>query len=147
MNYAKIQTRNGERNVQRDLSAISFNVAAVSLGAGASETVTINTESDSRFIWLKTAYSVNGGVSSSPTTFVIPSMTVQIIDSGSGRTLFQRPLQISSMAGHMGLPFVNALPRTFSPNSAIQVLFTNTSSATAYGGVSLIMHGYKEWDL
>lgn len=123
------------------------NIASVdSLAAGASQSVNVNIDADSEFVLLKMAYFADiAGAAQTEGTQVVPLVTVELVDSGSGRYLQSAPVPIDSTAGRGELPFVLPVPRSFSPNSTIRVTFTNYSNATTYTNLKLAMIGYKEF--
>jgi len=136
--------KGGQMRVSRDLYTYQTKVA--SLAAGATTTVTIDIEADSSFIWLKTTFSITGGITHTRDTVQIPALTVQINDTGSGRLLQQQPVLVGDMAGNGELPFILPVPRTFKPKSTMQVTFIN-NSPDQYIDFSLVFHGYKQWKL
>lgn len=76
----------------------------------------------------------------------IPLCTLQMVDTGSGRQLFQNPAPIEAIFGNGQLPFILPLNRIFMPSSVIQMTLTNFSAATTYS-VRLQLIGMKVFDL
>lgn len=125
-------------------------VAAISstLNAAASATVNVNIEADANFTWVKSAvFASLAGAAQTNATAVLPQVTVQIQDSGSGRLLQNVPVPISSIAGNGQLPFVLPVPRLFKARSTIGVTFANGSAAENYSVLRLAMIGYKTFYL
>lgn len=58
-----------------------------------------------------------------------PPLTIQITDSGTGRTLFSNPTVIWLAAGQMGAPFILQNVRQFKSKTNIQISYTNLSAA------------------
>ena len=83
-----------------------------------------------------------GGAAFTDSTRVIPNVSVQLTDTGSGRQLMQNPIPIPSIFGWGELPYVLDNPRKFDRNSTIQVAFANFDTAIAYN-VRLAFIGYK----
>lgn len=137
--------KGGQIQVSRDLYTYQTKVAT--LAASGTATITIDIEADSSFIWLKTTFSVTANTAATRNTEIIPAVTVQINDTGSGRLLQQEPVQISDMAGSGILPFILPVPRTFKPKSTIQVTFINKDTVAQVVDLSLVFHGYKQWRL
>lgn len=149
MQTAIITDEEGNRIlVQRDIYI--YQAQFLALIPEQDSTITIDIEADSSFVWLKTTYLVNNNVGDlTQETVPVPDLTVQITDTGSGRNLQQAPVQIETMAGTGRLPFILPIPRTFKPKSTIQVTMTNDqpNGGDTYNGISLVMHGYKQWKL
>lgn len=103
----------------------------------------INIEADSDFILQKLSYQADiAAAAFTDSTRPIPNVTVQLIDTGSGRQLMQNPIPIPSFFGTGQLPFILSNPRLFMRNSTIQVAFTNFDAAIAYN-IQLAFIGYK----
>lgn len=121
-----------------------YNADIASLAAGASQSFNINIEADSSFILDKMAFSADiAGAAQTDSSRVIPLVTVQIRDSGSGRLLQSTPVNIASLAGNGELPFVLSQPRVFSASATISITFTNQSAATTYTNLQLSLIGRK----
>ena len=120
-------------------------VLGTALVAGASSNDVINIEADSDFILQKLAYYADiAAATFTDSTRIIPSVTLQIIDTGSGRQLMQNPIPIPSFFGTGQLPFILSNPRLFMRNSTIQVAFTNFDAAAAFN-IQLAFIGYKDY--
>lgn len=121
-----------------------YRAQAAALGAGASQAVTVNIQADSAFILDKmSVFADLAGAAQTDSTRVIPLVTLQITDGGSGRNLQNGPIPLSSIAGNGELPFVLPQPRVFVANSSITFTFTNFSLATTYTNVFLSLIGRK----
>lgn len=139
----------GDEDIKRFMAArrdwYTYEAQALALAAGANATDTINIESDSNFILQKlTAFADLAAAAQTESTRVIPLVSVQLTDTGSGRNLMSNPIPIPSLFGTGALPFVLQNPRIFMRNTTIQVVFTNFSAATAYN-VRLAFSGYKNY--
>lgn len=114
------------------------------LTAGSQATQSISIEADASFVWVKSCFFASlASAAQTDSSRVIPLINVQITDSGSGRNLQSAPVPISCMAGQGELPFILPVPREFKARSTINVTFNNFSTATDYSDVSLLMIGYK----
>ena len=110
---------------------------------GGTDEDVINIEADSVFILEKLSFQADiAGAAFTDSTRVIPNVSVQLTDTGSGRQLMQNPIPIPSIFGWGELPFVLDHPRKFERNSTIQVAFANFDAAVAYN-VRLAFIGYK----
>lgn len=118
-----------------------------SLAPGAVATVNVQVEADSDFEWMKSAFfgisTITGAATF--TTAELPLITVQIQDSGSGRNLFNQPVNVLNICGDGKLPNVLPVARMFRANSNISFSFTNISSATTYSLIQFAMIGRKAW--
>ncbi len=128
-------------NVRRDF--YTYEAEALALAFGGSANDVINIEADSDFIMQKLSFQADiAGAAFTDSTRVIPNISVQLVDTGSGRQLMQNPIPIPSMFGWGELPFVLDNPRKFLRNSTIQVAFTNFDAAVTYN-IRLAFIGYK----
>lgn len=120
-----------------------YDVDFFSLAPGASDNGNIQIQADSDFKWERAAFfaSIAGGAQTL-NTLVMPLITLQMTDTGSGRNLFQTPIPITNVFGTGQLPFVLPLPRIFRARSSITFAVTNTSAATTYD-LNLSLIGYK----
>ena len=120
-----------------------YEAAVVAIATGASVNDVINIEADSDFILQKLTYSADlAGVAQLESTRIVPNVTVQIVDTGSGRQLMQNPIPIPSFFGSGELPFILPNPRLFMRNSTIQIAFTSFEAAVT-PDIELAFIGYK----
>jgi len=115
------------------------------LAAGATANGSIEVQADSDFILQKLNYFADvEAAAQEDATRVIPLVTLQLIDTGSGRNLFESPVAIPSLFGTGELPFVLPIPRVFFARSTIALQVTNFSAGTTYG-LRLSFIGYKAY--
>jgi len=137
--------RNDPENVddfRRDFYIYEAEALAIAPITGTADDV-INIEADSDFILQKMTYEADiAAAAFTFTTNPIPLITVQIIDSGSGRQLMQSPIPVNSFMGDGKLPFYLPNPRKFLRNSTIQIAFANFDAAITYN-IRLAFIGYK----
>ncbi len=120
-----------------------YRASSTALAAAGSDTDQVKIETDANFLWVKSAYQADiAAATQTENTRVLPLITVELLDSGSGRNLQDNPIPIDSMAGRGLLPMVLPIPRLFRANSTISVTFTNFSAATTYN-IYLTLIGYK----
>lgn len=104
----------------------------------------IQIQADSDFKWIKgTTFSDLAGAAQLSGTRVVPLATLQIQDSGTGRSIFQNPIQVSSFFGSGELPFIMPVPYIFKQRSTLQFTIANYSAATDYANVRLSLIGVK----
>lgn len=110
-----------------------YGTASVATLAGGTGTATIQVQADAAFEVQKLAFFADiAGAAQTESTRVLPLVTVQITDQGSGRQLFSVAVPIPAMMGDGRIPFILPTTKVFSANSAIGVDFVNYSAATAY---------------
>lgn len=120
-----------------------YEAEALALAAGANANDIINIEADSDFIMQKMAWQADiAAAAYTDATRPWPSISIQLIDTGSGRQLMQNPIPVTSFMGTGELPFILPNPRKFLRNSTIQIAFTNFDAAVAYN-IRLAFIGYK----
>ena len=123
-----------------------YGIGPLALAPGASGQGSIQIQADSLFQWERAAYYVDiAGAAFTESTRPIPNITIQIVDSGSGRQLFQTAQALPSLFGTGELPFVLPTPRWFKPNSQIQIQLVNFGVGTTYN-VRLSFIGSKVFE-
>ena len=126
---------------RRDFYVYEALTTAIAVGASTNDVIAI--EADSDFICQKLTYEADlAGVAQLSGTRIIPNVSVQITDTGSGRQLMQNPIPIPSIFGSGELPFILPNPRLFMRNSTLQVAFTSFEAA-ATPTIRLSFVGYK----
>lgn len=116
---------------QKDFFAYNLTVSSIAAAAVASSTILI--EADSMFVAQKlTVFATIAGAAVTESTEVLPLVTLQITDQGSGRNLFNQPTAIPTICGSGQRPFILPIPRAFKSNSALLLTFSNYSAATTY---------------
>lgn len=106
---------------------------SISIAGGASSSTSIQIQADAAFELQKLAMFADiAAAVQTESTRVLPLVTIQITDQGSGRQIFSVPVAIPSLFGDGRIPFILPTTKLFSPNSAIQLDFTNFTAATTY---------------
>lgn len=110
---------------------------------GTTVSATYQIEADSYFYMNALSYQADTALANvTHATNIIPLVTIQIFDSGSGRNLMANPVPINCIAAEVGgNPFRLPKPRRFAPTAQITVTFVNYS-AVAYN-ISLCLSGFK----
>lgn len=115
-----------------------------SIAAAASTTNTIQFDIDSVFCWMRTNVFVDiAGAVQTPSSLVVPLVTLQVTDTGSGTNFFNNPIPIGSIAGSGQLPFVLTTPQFVQPAASLQFAYANFSAATTYANLRLQLIGFK----
>ena len=126
-----------------DYYAYNFEVSGLASGASASDSVQI--EASSNFIWVKTSgFADVAAAAQNYDTRVVPLVTIQVTDVGSGRSLFDGPVAWSNVVGWGEIPYMLPIKRKWQANTAIRVDFTNFDAAVTYN-LRLTFSGYKDF--
>lgn len=107
-----------------DFSALAF---------GSSATGNINIQADSDFELQKLCYFADiAAAAQTDDTRVIPLVTINITDSGSGRFLSSDAVPVTSIFGTGQIPFILPTPKIFDARATISIEVANFSAATTY---------------
>ena len=124
----------------------SYTVFFDDLANGTTQNGNIQIQADSDFKWIKGEYFADiAGAAQTADSLVVPLVTVQITDSGSGRQLNNEPVPVSSLFGTGQLPYINPIPRIFKARSNIAFQVANFSAATTYD-LRLVLTGTKVFE-
>lgn len=112
---------------------LAFTGASI-LAPGAANQGAIQIQADSDFELTKfTMFADIASAAETESTRVLPLVTIQITDTGTGRQLFSSPLPIPAIMGDGRIPFILPVPKIFSANASVAVAVANFSAATSYG--------------
>jgi hypothetical protein len=120
-----------------------------SLGLGASATNSILFDNDSVFEWTKlTVWAYDDSPHTSEITnssIIVPSVTLQIQDTGQGAYYSNAPIPLGVYAGAFGLPSILAAPQFIAPNATLQFTFTSEqgTGGKTYYNLRVQLHGFK----
>lgn len=121
----------------------SFTISFASLAAGASTDGQIQIQSDSDFKLQKWTYFADiGGAAQTESSRVLPLITMQVTDQGSGRQLFSAPEAIPAIMGDGRIPFILPTTKVFAAKSTILFTVANFSVGTTYN-LRLMLIGAK----
>lgn len=119
-----------------------------SLAVGVANTVIVPISSDSDF-WL-TGFTYQADIAAAlqtDATRVIPLVTIQITDTGSGRQLLNAAAPISTFMGTGDRPYRLVHPRMFARRTSIQIQGTSYAVAgTVYAACWISLIGFKIYD-
>jgi hypothetical protein len=128
-------------NIRRDFFVYAINFAA--LAAGATTESAIQIQADSEFETQKLSMFADiAAAAQTSSTRVLPLVTLQITDTGTGRQMFNLPVPIPAIMGDGQIPFILPTTKTFQPSSAVLISVANYSAATAYN-LRLLLIGAK----
>lgn len=111
-----------------DYFAYNVNVLDVAAAGGTGNGI-IQVQSDSDFALVYMSAAITDQV---PAFIANPLATVQVTDTGSGKTFFSNPTLFGLAFGNAGYPFLLPAPRVVAPNTNIKIDVTNISAATVY---------------
>ena len=114
---------------------IDFDTAGANnnLAAGANATGNFIVQAAQYFLWQQSTYeadTAHGTLTDS--TRLIPLVTVQLSDQNSNKVLTNSPTMVPNIFGTGQLPFILPNPRLCMPQSVIQALVANVTSAVNY---------------
>lgn len=128
--------------VQR--SDFAYSVRFPELVPGQTATSQIQIQADSDFLTHNQTMFVDvDGAAQVSSTREVPLCSVMLIDTGSGRQLYNEPLSIGSQFGTGELPYILPRPRYLFARATLQVQVTNYSAATTYKNLYLVFNGEK----
>lgn len=123
----------------------TYNVGLSSaLAPAGSQSAVFNIDGDSDFFLVKTT--VHAMVADDGTTYsanILPSVTILITDTTSGRTLMNEPVPLPNIAGTAQLPYIWPIVRLFKAKSTIKVDFQNITDGITYSDIELSFNGIK----
>lgn len=127
---------------RRDFFAYTLNFVDVLNGTAQQGAIQIQADSDFELTKFTMFADIAGAVQTEATR-VLPLVTVQITDTGTGRALFAAPLPIPAIMGDGRIPFILPVPKIFSANASVAIQVANFSAATDYAGLRLCLIGAK----
>lgn len=134
--YLAMYARQNQKIV--DIEYFTYNTTTGPINAGGVAQSIIQIQSDSDFV----VQYMSGVATVAGTTFYNPLISVQITDTGSGKTLFSNPALMNLVMGSQGFPFVLSAPRVFAPNTNVKFDFVNRG-VTNYTSVDVSMIGAR----
>ena len=125
----------------------TYELDQLTLGAGAvaNNNIQIDADSDFKLTKISGMADIANAIQTS-STLVIPLVTINFVDTGSGRTLMSNAVPWGSIVGTPGLPFILPVPRIFKARTNISITMTNYSAATTYN-LHLALEGTKIFTL
>jgi hypothetical protein len=116
----------------------------------ASATSIINIDADSDFLCTALSYqavitTAGLGALVTEATNVIPVVTLQINDTGSGKSLMNQPVPLGSIAGDGKRPYRLPRPRVFQSNATVQLNWLAYVVAGTIYQINFVMHGIKQY--
>ena len=122
-----------------------YNVLFTAIAPAAQQTANVAIEADANFILVK--LSGFGSIADAAQTYqnrVVPLVTLQITDTGSGRNLLNGATAWSNIVGWGEIPYILPIRRKFKANSTIRVQAINFDVAVTYD-LRLSFSGIKDF--
>jgi hypothetical protein len=127
----------------RDFYSYTQRTPAAGIAAGATVALVYQVEADSYFYFNALTYTADIALAAvTESSWVLPLVTITILDTGSGRQLMANPTPIPSIMGSGERPFRLPKPRRVAPTAQLQVTLVNYSAATTYN-ISVTLSGFK----
>lgn len=122
-----------------------YNVAFTGIAPAAQQTANVAIEADANFILVKlSGFADIAEGAQTYNTRVVPLVTLQITDTGSGRNLLNGETAWSNIVGWGEIPYILPIRRKFKANSTIRVQATNFDAAATYN-LRLSFSGIKDF--
>lgn len=137
--------QNGDSAVIPDMFGYVFPTVEDLAAAGGTTQVQVIIQDDSDFEVRRLAYHFTAAEAAiTNATAPCPNWTLQLTDTGAGRSLFNNPVPIDTVATGPGMsPRDLPWPKILRRNSTIQATLTNFDAAQATGRLYLVMFGRK----
>jgi hypothetical protein len=100
-------------------------LSAIAVAGTGQATIQIQADSDFAIAYMSGSAVVSGAVVTNPVA------TIQLTDTGTGKTFFSSPTLFSLVMGQGGLPFYLPAPRVVAPNTNLQVNISYLAGAAA----------------
>lgn len=112
--------------LRRDFFVYSIMFASLASGTASQGAIQIQADSDFELQKLtQFAYVDGDGATQTEATRVLPLVSVQIQDTGTGRSLFNAPLPVPALFGGGELPFILPTTKMFTRNASVAVQVNN----------------------
>ena len=117
--------------MQKEFFVYSVAFAAVAPGLTAPGQIIIQADAD--FETQKLTFTSDvGGAAQTLNTLSIPKCNLLITDTGSGRNLMNKAIDLMCLFGNAQNPFILSVPKIFRANTSISFALTNYSAAETY---------------
>jgi len=122
-----------------------YNIEVLLLAALGQATRNVAIEADANFVLMKlSGFADIAAAGQTYNTRVVPLVTLQITDTGSGRNLLNGNTAWSNIVGWGEIPYILPLKRKFKANSTIRVQVISFDPANIYN-LRLSFSGYKDF--
>lgn len=115
----------------RDFFVYELDFAAVAPAGTPQSSFTV--QADSNFLWQQgVMFADIAAATQTQATRVIPSVSLTITDTGSGRQLMSGNVPAASLFGYQGNPYILQTPRFFRAQTQVTVALLNFDAAATY---------------
>jgi len=122
-----------------------YTVPILAIAPAGTASFNVNIQAHYSFLLQKLTYFADiAAAAQTYSTRIVPLITVQITDTGSGTQLFSQPAPIPALCGTGEIPFLLQTPRLFEANTVVTLAFTNYDAAVTYN-LYLLMIGTRIW--
>lgn len=137
-------------NLINEVSSIEdpygYEVLFSSIAPGAVAVQQLTIENDADFKCLAGTFDVTvANAAETDSTRNVCNSNVQIRNTGTGRAFFNNAVPVNSVFGTGQMPFLWPVPKILSMRSLIEFTLTNTSAATTYTNLHLVLIGVKQY--
>jgi len=114
------------------------------IAPGGTAAFNVQIQQDAAFEWIEsTAYgNLHGAATPLQDNELLP-LTIQITDSGSGRSLFFSPVPIGTVSGTGKQPFILPVSKVFVPLATINCVVTSFDAASTFDNIWYIFIGRR----
>lgn len=116
---------------KRDFYIYDIDFDGLAADATANGQIQIQADSDFELQKLTHFTDIAAGVETEATR-VLPLVTLQITDTGTGRQMFNIAVPIPGVMGDGRIPFILSTPKLFTRNASVAIQVSNYSAATTY---------------
>lgn len=139
---AQIRAAEADRpRIRRDFFVYAINFAGLAAAATANGQIQIQADSDFETQKLSMFADIAGAAQTAETR-VLPLVTVQVTDTGTGRQVFNIPVPIPGIMGDGQIPFILPTTKLFTKNASVAFQVSNYSAVTTYN-LRLLLIGSK----
>lgn len=115
----------------RDFFVYDIDFAALAPNGTANGQIQIQADSDFELQQLA-HFSDIAAATETESSRVLPLVTIQITDTGTGRQMFNAPVPIPALFGDGRIPFVLPTTKMFSRNASVSFVLSNYDAAATY---------------
>jgi hypothetical protein len=124
----------------------AYEVLFASIAPGVTAVGQIPIENDADFKCLAGTFDASiANAAYTDSTRPIPLCNVQIRNTGTGRAFFNQAVPVSAVFGTGQRPFLWPVPKLMKMRSLFEFTVTNTSVATTYTNLHLVLVGIKQY--
>lgn len=120
-----------ETNLRRDFFVYTITFSALAAGTTANGSIQMQNDADFEAQKL-TFFADIAAAAQTEDSRVLPLVTLQVTDTGTGRQMFAAAVAIPAIMGDGRIPFILPTTKLFTRNASVAFQVSNFSAATAY---------------